>query len=218
MDIQTLLEGFDKKAEVLAYVEKIKTESAIEASRKANNEAQGLRGRLTKAKGVLARFDIDPDQEDAETKAEEIYTRVKPKDLSKDPDIAKLTKIISDLQKEREAEKKELQDAKHDAYIKGTRAKVQKALLDEKALDTDLEEIIISKLELDGTEELKFKGENGKPLVEGIKDYLDAKPHFRQNTTLPGGGSSENNGQTRAVNQPTKLSASEKIAQGLKKK
>jgi hypothetical protein len=210
MDIEKILEGFDKKNDVLNYIEKIKTDSALEASRKANSEAKGLRTRL---KSIYDKFGLESDDPESETKIGDIAEVLK--NPNKNPEITALNKKIETIMKELDGEKKEKQGLKKENYHKKLTELIKGEMKANKALDDDLADVFLSKIDISDLntpiENLVFN--DGKPISQGIKEYFTSKPHLTANTSHPGGGSHGDNGTARTV-ATKEMTASQKIAVG----
>jgi hypothetical protein len=210
MEIEKILEGFDKKDDVLSYIEKIKTDSALEASRKANSEAKGLRTRL---KSIYEKLGVEGEGEEVESKVSELAEILK--NPSKNPEILVLNKKIETILKEKEEEKAEKEKLKKETYMTKVRNAVLSELKANSALDDDLAEVFVSKVNIydlnTPIESLTLT--DGKPLSQGVKEYFDSKPHLKANTSLPGGGSHSDTSTARSV-ATQKLTPAQKIAQG----
>jgi hypothetical protein len=224
MNLDEILEGFEKKEDVIKLFESVKDETAKEASKKANNEAKNLRDRLKKAKELVSKLEIDIESDDADQSIEGILSKIEAgssESSQKEVQLKTLEaqmKAITNKLKETEEREKNL---KKDNFVKGVRSLISKELQDHKAIDpTDLTEILINKFDLSNHDlspaEILSKGDDPKNVSEVVKSYLESKPHFKANTAHPGGGSTENNGVAGGGSKESKpKTVAEKIALGL---
>jgi len=59
---------------------------------------------------------------------------------------------------------------------------------------------------------------DGKLVHEGVKEYFDAKPHLKQNTSHSGSGATDTKGGASGTTTNKQLSPAELIAMGFQKK
>lgn len=212
MSIQDLLKDFDKKDEVISFVENLLESAKREASHKANSEAKGLRDRLKEVKSVLG-------AEDGEDLAEKVKSILESK-KAPDTELAKLQKQIETLTKAWDDEKLKSEKLKKDVYNKEVRAYIYNLVTENKAIDQDISEVFLSKIDASDynkpVNDITFL--DGKKASEGIKEYFDAKPHLRINTSHSGSGSTDTKGGASGTTTNTTLSPAELISKGFQKK
>lgn len=223
MSLEALLGEHEKKSEILSEIEKIKEEAKSLGSHKASQEAKGLRERLNRSKNMvkeLLGFDLESDSIQDDIK--ELLEKIEKAPKGDDSQIKQLQKQVETLQKSWDEEKTKTKELKRENWIKEVKTNVSKALSQEKALDSDLADVIFNKLDLSNDEispdQVLFKGDDALNIFDGVKKYFEEKPHLRINSSHPGGGSTENKGNAGG-NAPDKpLTPAQKIAQGFNMK
>lgn len=219
-DLDKILGDFDKKKDIIALFEKAKEEAAKTGAYEASKEAGNYRHRIKDIKKLIEPLKIDVDSDSASDSINELLNKLAsgPKIAGeKDSELQSLQKQIDGINKLLEDEKKKNELLEKDGFVKGVKSNINKALTEQKALDPDIADIIYNKLDLSdhklSPEAVVFK-DDGKNIFDGVKGYLESKPHLKLNGSLPGGGSTENNGATGGSPTGTKLTPAQKIAAG----
>ena len=131
MDLGKLLEGHEKKDEILSYFQTEIEKASFEGSKKANSEAKNVRERFKKN---WSAFDLDPDSSDFEEKllnlkdSLEDYKALKSGD-KKNPEILKLQRDLEKITQTLEAEKKEKESLKKANFSKSVKEMVHTAIM-----------------------------------------------------------------------------------------
>lgn len=212
MKLEEILKEFDKKDEVLSFVEALIETSKKEASHKANQEAKGLRERLKEVKGLIG---VD-ESEDLGDKLKSILDSKK----APEGELTKLQKQIETLTKAWDDEKLNSEKLKKDVFVKEAKNHVSKLVSENKAIDQDISEVFFSKLDLSDiskpVSEITFL--DGKLVSDGVKEYFDSKPHLKQNTAHSGSGSTDSNGSASGTSTNKQLNPLELLTAGFNKK
>lgn len=178
-DLFKILGDFDKKQEVLEFVTKSLETAKVEASRKANSEAENVRKRYKKN---WENIGLDPEKEDFEGKIVELKEKMYTfEDLKtgkvkeKDSEIKTLSKQIEILNKKFEDSETEKRAIKKQSLIKSVESKLKDSLIKGKAKSPDiLTKALMADLSLDdenqSVEDVKF----GEVSIEDkVKSFLD---------------------------------------------
>lgn len=191
MTIDEILNGLeglkeDKKTEVKGLLEKLVEVTGKDASRKANSEAKNVRDRLKKVLGAL---ELDED-DDLDTKIEELKTLKKPETKEKLSEYEKLfkevTKLKKDFAEKVESEKKAVE--KTQAIMK--RSKLIDGLSKKDVHDPEMvADVLVGKMRVKEDDTVVFlDGETEVEVDAGISSFLKGKDYLVKNVQSPGAG------------------------------
>lgn len=184
MNLDEILEGLsaDNKEEKKSQIQSLIEESGREKISKVNQEASNIRKRFKKSWVDLG---LDPDSEefevalmDAKKKLTEFDDLKAGKSKEKETELTQLQKKVEALTASIEQERKEKKEIARSSLIKSVEGELKSQLSKYKAISPDvLSKALIGDLNLDGDdltlESVRFKGEDGLTISDGVKKFLD---------------------------------------------
>lgn len=225
MDLEKELEGVENKENIISWVKSEIDKANFEGQKKANRHAKNTKERY---KDTWGRFEINPDDEDFEDKVNQLADSMDELKSLKDggkktPEYLKLERELKKISDSLESERKEKEDLKRSNFSKSVRDRVLDAMKKNEVVDDDLADLFMNRLNIsdhnqnpnDVTFTEKFES---KTIFEGIKDYIDSKPHFKKSSGHAGGGSAEGKQKSGTFGDQQKLSPMQKIALAHSKK
>jgi len=241
MSIETitkLLEGNDKKAEILEDVkntikedvdakEKELNDTHKKELSKRNSENKSLRDRVKKMEKLTEDLELDIEDDDFDEKLQEIKDKLEK--LGKDggtdarntPEYKALEKKIKKLEEKSESDDKEKAKLKKERQQSKARKDILAQLKENKVLkarEEDLADLLMIKVKFDedGNATLNIDGEE-HDFKEGIKKWIEPRAEFIENGQNPGGGSGKGGGTGVPNKKPEDMTPTDKLAAGFAK-